>query len=194
MSTFLEIKKIFEAKVEEATVILANAAVNYFQDRITEQQDVNGNSFKQRTYELANRKGRPILLQTGILRRSIQIKDLKAGSFEIVADTTQVGSGLDYAEIHNEGGEIVVTEKMKAFFWAKYYELSSKQKTNSRGERRATKQNESLNKDAEFYKNMALKKIGDTINIPKREFIGESEELKSLLKKELQNFLDVQDF
>ena len=34
---------------------------------------------------------------------------------------------LPYADIHNEGGEIVVTKRMKGYFWHKYIDLCKAQ-------------------------------------------------------------------
>ncbi len=96
----------------------------------------------------------------------------------------------EYAEIHNEGGKIVATEKMKAFFWAKYYETEGKQSTNKKGERRQNKANKELSQDALFWRAMALKKVGDVVKIPQRQFIGESSELQALLEQALQDYLD----
>jgi len=194
MPTFLEIKSLLRQKIAEGLeTVVANAAINYFESLITEQTDIKGNAFQKRIYDLQNRKGRAVLIQTGNLRRSIQIKEKTDTSLTLTADTTLVGSAFDYAEIHNEGGEIVVTEKMKAFFWAKYYENENKQSTNQRGERRNAKQNKQLSQDALFWRNLALKKVGDKITIPQRQFMGENEELKTLLENELNNFLNNTD-
>ena len=59
------------------------------------------------------RPGGHILVDSGELRRSIQSRTTENS---ITFYTT-----LPYAAIHNDGGEIVVTAKMKRFFWAKYY-------------------------------------------------------------------------
>jgi len=195
MTTFLDIKNSLKAKIQEGLeVVVANAALNYFESRITEQKDINGEGFKKRKYDTKDRKGRAVLIKSGDLRRSIQIKEKTANSITITADTTLVGSNFDYAELHNEGGEIVVSEKMKSFFWAKYYEAEGKQSTNKRGERRNTEQNKQLSQDGQFWRAMALKKVGDKILIPQRQFIGENEELKTLLEAELQAFLDNANF
>jgi len=194
MPTFLEIKSLLRQKIAEGLeTVVANAAINYFESLITEQTDIKGNAFQKRIYDLQNRKGRAVLIQTGNLRRSIQIKEKTDTSLTLTADTTLVGSAFDYAEIHNEGGEIVVTEKMKAFFWKKYYENENKQSTNQRGERRNAKQNKQLSQDALFWRNLALKKVGDKITIPQRQFMGENDELKTLLENELNNFLNNTD-
>ena len=57
-----------------------------------------------------------ILVDTGNLRRSIQSRTTDNS---ITFFTTE-----PYAEIHNDGGEIVVTAKMKKYFWHKYYEAT----------------------------------------------------------------------
>ena len=103
------------------------------------------------------------MVKTGNLRRSIKIKNITNNSVEITADMT-------YAEIHNEGGEIIVTQKMKKFFWAKFYEAQGQ--------------------DASFWRGMALKKIGEKIIIPQREFMAETPELQDLLQKEFQAYLN----
>lgn len=75
-----------------------------------------------------------------------------------------VYNDLEYADIHNEGGEIEVTEQMKRFFWAKYYETK-----------------------IEMYKGLALKDVGDTIKIPKRQFIGDSATLRNSIEKIIES-------
>ena len=93
-----------------------------------------------------------------------------------------VGTSVPYAEIHNEGGEIVVTPRMKRFFWAKYRE------TNGGSWKRNAK-----NEEAEFWKTLALKKVGSVIHIPQRKFIGESLELtdkiNNTIEKEINKIL-----
>lgn len=71
-----------------------------------------------------------------------------------------VYNDLEYADIHNDGGSTQVTERMKRFFWAKYYETKS-----------------------EMYKRLALKPVGSIITIPKRQFIGDSATLRNNIEK-----------
>jgi phage gpG-like protein len=134
------------------------------------------------------------LLKTGNLRRSLQVKSQTKDSVVITADTTLVGSEFNYAEFHNEGAEITVTAKMQSFFWAKYYEIAGKSQKTKKGERRQsqgnTPSNEKIASDAQIWKNLALKKVGSKLSIPKRQFIGESEELKNLLEDELNGFIN----
>ena len=79
---------------------------------------------------------------------------------------------LPYADIHNEGGVIRVTAKMKRYFWARYMEATGAVTYRKDGKRRESKRNRKLDADAEFFKIMALKKVGSHIVIPKRQFIG----------------------
>jgi len=69
--------------------------------------------------------------------------------------------GTVYAEIHNKGGRINMTERMRKFFWAMF---------------RAT--------GDEIYKNMALNKKG-YIEIPKREFAKLTEEDIERIKEQI---------
>ena len=87
-----------------------------------------------------------------------------------------VGTEVPYAAIHNEGGDIVVTARMKRFFWAKYRE------TNGGSWKRNAK-----NTEAEFWKTLALKKVGSVIHIPQRKFIGESQELTDKINTTIED-------
>ena len=87
-----------------------------------------------------------------------------------------VGTEVPYAAIHNDGGDIVVTARMKRFFWAKYH------KTNGGSWKRNAK-----NDEAEFWKTLALKKVGSVIHIPQRKFIGESRHLNEKIDQTIEN-------
>lgn len=91
------------------------------------------------------------LVKTGDLRKSLRVQTSNS-SVSIISD-------VEYADIHNEGGKIQVTEKMKKFFWAKYKETKS-----------------------EKYKALALKKVGSYIIIPERRFVGDAPEVKQIVE------------
>lgn len=94
-----------------------------------------------------------LMMRTGALRSSLcsQIIGNNAIKWE---------SSLPYADMHNSGGTITVTPKMKGFFWYRF--------------RMATGgNNKNLNPEALFWKAMALKPVGSVIIIPKRQFIGD---------------------
>lgn len=127
---------------------------------------------------------RSLLVQNGSLRRSItaDITDRESVLFQ-----TKVA----YANIHNEGGTITVTKRMKNYFWCRYQSIvgtkdgrfSSRLQRKKNGTLRNNKYNRKLNSEAEFYRAMALKKVGSKISIPKRQFIGNHPELEKLLKE-----------
>lgn len=63
-----------------------------------------------------------------------------------------------YAQLHNEGGTVTITAKMRRFFWAKYFETKE-----------------------DYWKNLALTKK-TKLRIPKRKFIGQSQVLNMKFK------------
>lgn len=81
-----------------------------------------------------------------------------------------------YARIHNEGGEFdtypTLTPKMRRYAWARYYELGGKKGS----------------EEAEKWRRLALspkEKLHIHVRMPKRQFIGESKELRDKIEKEL---------
>ncbi len=98
-----------------------------------------------------------------------------------------IQNSLEYAEIHNEGGEIPVTPKMKKFFWAKYYE------TGAVNPGAGSRKKAALEAESGFWRGMALKRVGSTIKIPERQFLGPDPEVDRIVNeienKELQNHI-----
>ena len=113
----------------------------------------------------------------------------------------RVYNEVAYASIHNWGGtvSVTVTDRMRRFAWAKFYEASGKSRKaatgGKKGRKRATgKQAESP--QASFWKHLALtRKKKLDIRIPQRQFLGESEELTAKinerLEKEIRNILNL---
>lgn len=118
--------------------------------------------------------GRGILTDSGALRKSI-------GS-RMTENSVTFYSDLPYSAIHNDGGEIRVTRKMKRFFWAKYREATGGYGRRKDGSRRKDKRNARLETEAEFWRAMALKKEGSVIKIPRRRFLGSSPEVESIVQ------------
>jgi phage gpG-like protein len=84
-------------------------------------------------------------------------------------------SNLPYASIHNQGGTIVVTAAMKRYFWYMHlqaanaievYNEESKKQVNN-------KRTRALSATADYYKALALKKVGSKLVIPQRQYIGQ---------------------
>ena len=111
------------------------------------------------TTKHANSRG-SLLLRSGRLRKSIKSNNTNG--------RISWSSNLAYASIHNEGGEIVVTAKMKSFFWAMYYKVSKATGDKKSKSKRAIK----LTAEASKWKAMALMKVGTKMKIEERRFIG----------------------
>lgn len=125
------------------------------------------------------RPGGHILVDTGRLRRSIQSRTTE--------NSITFFTEEPHAAIHNEGGEIVVTTKMKRYFWHKYYEATGSFGRKKDGSRRNDKRTVQLSDEAEFWKFMALKKAGTTIKIPRRRFLGTSPEVEKAVRKIIED-------
>ena len=107
--------------------------------------------------KMRNPKG-SILMVTGKLRRSIRSR--------VTSDSVVWETSEKYAAIHNYGGTITVTAKMKKFFWYKF--KSTKNDT---------------------WKWMALMKVGAKITIPQRQFLGDHPEVRKRAEAVIQRNL-----
>lgn len=100
---------------------------------------------------------------------------------------------VDYAQIHNEGGTIKVTAKMKRYFWYRYAAAKGARLVKKRGGLRKTKGNEALTREAMFWRNMAIKREGSFIRMPRRHFFGPDanmeKEIRKIIEKEMQLFI-----
>lgn len=127
------------------------------------------------------RPGGHILVDTGDLRRSIR-SEIRDSSIVFLTDHPA-------AAIHNEGGEIVVTEKMKRFFWYKYYSATGSFGRKKDGSRRNDKRTKQLSDEADFWKAMALMRVGSKIRIPQRKFLGTSPEVETAVRQIIEENL-----
>lgn len=141
-------------------------------DRNFERQAFFSEAWQRR--KSPTRPGGHILLDTGRLRQSITSR--------ITDKSIVFTSDLPYSAIHNEGGEIVVTERMKRFFWHKYYEASGSFGRRKDGTPRKDRRTRQLTTEAEFWKCMALMKTGKSIKIPRRQFLGKSPEVEEAVR------------
>ncbi len=144
---------------------------NILSDIRVELKDEFDKNFERKSFfnqKWARRKfdyrGGSLMSKSGALRRSIRAQ-VSAHGISFITD-------VPYASIHNNSGEIAVTRKMKGFFWKMYYKEGGKIKTLKNGSKSHSKVSIQANDLAEFYKAMALKKVGDKIKIPQRQFIG----------------------
>lgn len=123
---------------------------------------------------LINNRG-TMMARSGALRRSI--KSSAAGN------QIRWTSSVPYASIQNEGGEIVVTDKMKRFFWAMYYKSSGAISKSKGGKPNPSERNQKLTVEAQQWKALALMKVGQKMKIPERRFIGDHPQVKSILQE-----------
>ena len=92
-----------------------------------------------------------LLVVSSAMRRSTQ--------GEVSGNGVRFTSAEPYTTLHNEGGTITVTARMKRFFWYKYKQTKD-----------------------EAWKRMALMKTGKVINIPQRQFIGDGDDTKRIIR------------
>ena len=130
-------------------------------DRNFERQAFFNEAWQRRSSP--TRPGGSILIDTGKLRQSI--------SSRTTDSSITFCSTLPYAAIHNDGGEIKVTARMKRFFWHKYHEATGSFGRKKNGERRNDKRTVQLSTEAEFWKHMALMKEGKTSRYRAADFL-----------------------
>lgn len=140
---------------------------------------------KWRGTNLPNRRG-SLMMRTGNLRRSIRSKQ--------TSNEINWSSSLPYASINNEGGEIVVTDKMKRFFWAMYYKSSGAITITSKGSARNDSRTKRLTAEAQQWKNLALQKVGAKMKIEQRQFIGDHPIVRQRIEEIVdKNIKELQD-
>lgn len=149
-------------------------------DRNFERQAFFNDAWARR--KSPTRPGGTILVDTGTLRRSVRSRTTD--------DSITFYTDLPYAAIHNDGGEIVVTEKMKRFFWHKYYEATGSFGRKKNGERRNDKRTRQLSTEADFWRFMALKRAGTTIRIPRRRFLDTGPEVERIVREIIEENLN----
>lgn len=143
-------------------------------DRNFSRQGFFGEQWARRKSPLA-KAGSAILTGTGALRRSITSR--------ISGNSLTFSSDLPYAALHNEGGEIRVTPRMRRFFWAKYYAARGSFGYRKDGRKRQNKRNAYLTEEAAFWRSMALKPVGSSIQMPRRQFLGTHPKLEQLVRE-----------
>lgn len=140
--------------------ITAITALNFFKESFEKQgfTDVNFQPWQARKGN--TREGGAILVQTGNLRDSTRIASATMQKVEI-------SNEAPYAKVHNNGGiiSVPVTEKSRKFFWLMYKSTNNIK-----------------------WKYMALtKKKRMSFEMPKRQFIGNSETLNKQLDEIIVN-------
>lgn len=169
-----EVKKVFRRILKDIAVELGEEF-----DQNFERQAFFSRAWARR--KSPTHPGGHILVDSGGLRKSVMSRTTDS--------SITFYSNEPHADIHNEGGEIKVTEKMKRFFWHKYYSATGSFGRKKGAERRNDKRTNQLVTEGDFWKAMALMKVGTTIRIPKRQFLGTSPEVEAAVRQIIEENL-----
>lgn len=110
-----------------------------------------------------------LMMRTGALRKSLRS----------IIETNGVRwtSSLPYSNIHNSGGDIIVTVKMKKYAWYRV--------------RMLTGNNPKMdNPEIAFWRAMALKPVGSVIHIPQRQFVGDHQQVHKAVRKAAEQWFE----
>jgi phage gpG-like protein len=145
---------------------------------LSDEFDLNfqNKSFFGKAWEntsIPNKRG-SLMMRTGKLRQSIKAR----------TDNNSITwtSSLPYASLQNEGGEVVVTEKMKRFFWAMFYKSNGAVSKTAKGDARNNDRNKKLTAEAQIWRALALQKVGAKMKIKQRQFIGDHPKVRQRIE------------
>lgn len=166
---------------------------DHFKDNIAKRKGMLENGalrpFRGREFTLTKDANKNPLYRSGKVLNSIHLIAIRGNKVYVGIDQSNVA---EYAELMQNGGNIVVTKKMKSFFWAKYYESTGGQiysvKTK---EPSKTKKNRALSHDAEIFRAMALKKVGSVIKVEARTFMKITPDVQKGISREMQNLFGI---
>lgn len=145
--------------------IIGIESINHFKQSFEDEgfTDASLQKWESRRSKRLTRNEQKTLSDSGELAEAM---DYTVNGHELI-----ITNDKPYAEIHNEGGEITVTPKMRSFFIFKHYEAL-----------------ELGNNDvADMWQAMFF---SDVLKIPKRQFIGESEMLNTNIMEKIVRELD----
>lgn len=196
-----QIRKELDAMMRRRMPVIAGRlAKDHFQDNFRRSGFVNGGLHPWPKARRLTSGGTDAASQYGTL---LSGRNHLYNSIQYVPSDyrVRVYNEVAYASIHNWGGtvSVTVTDRMRRFAWAKFYEASGKSRKaatgGKKGRKRATGK-QAASPQASFWKHLALtRKKKLDIRIPQRQFLGESEELTAKinerLEKEIRNILNL---
>ena len=177
----------YNAGKPAAMKAIAYIAEQFFKASFRKQEG-GGKKWAPRKFNMPG-KQRALLMNRGTLRN--EIKGTSSANRAVIYNP------LPYAEIHNEGGTITITPKMRRFFWAMYFKTMGGATSYSRSSvkgKRSTNAKSSLSKGRKLmeqalpWKLLALHK-GDKLTIPSRPFIYHSSELNAKIDRYIDKFI-----
>lgn len=196
------LKGLVDLRDRRLPIVVGTEAVKHVRENFR-KGGVGGRKWKdplRRTLSFQGVQGRygPLLSRNNRLMDATQRRIPRPG--QVIIENR-----LPYATIHNEGGTITVTHRMKRYFWWRYLQITGSKGTRGRkpiesryrltkkGQRGNNEYNRGLDREAEFWKSMALKRVGTRIRMPQRMFIGTPEELDRIVEdainRQLQKYI-----
>lgn len=163
------IRKLQEAKrylQTDVFDVVGVEAVNHFKRNFQEEGFVDSSTKKwvsRKSKRAGSTNSQKVMSKSQELADSI--------TYEKKIPEVIISTDKPYAEIHNEGGVIIVTDKMRKFFWAKHKEYKDAGETEL----------------ADQYKAFALAK---KIVIPQRQYIGPSQTLNNNIVAKIKRDLE----
>lgn len=167
-------------------VIAGQMAVSHFKENFQKSGFVNGGLHR---WQPAKRIGMGKGAESNRKTLTSGRNHLMSSIYYVPGDgSVKVYNPVEYAGIHNEGGQVnvhpTVTAKMKKFAWAKYYAALNGQNPNK---------NTTIPEDAARWRALALTKktkLNIRYVMPKRQFIGEGSELTEKINNKLDAELE----
>lgn len=180
---FKEVVTKYKALMVKSRDVVGTIAIELFDESFNVQgQIMRGGTVKpwaKKGFAPPSTASKRVLLNRGRLRRGSHYRKVGKSIVELRNNTP-------YAAIHNEGGTIKVTAKMRRFFWAMVYKYWQKGVTYNIAtkELNTRKKDQKYGPEAEFWFKMALAK---EIKIPKRPIFYDTPELPKRLDKYFLN-------
>lgn len=164
----------FEANMKAAmgtlAPVVANEAVNFFRGSFTKQAWIGTNTNPWKKRKGNKDAGRAILVKSGRLRRSI--RDMGSAGMKV-----RVGTDVPYAAAHNEGFSGTVSVREHSRKRTRKAKVSMSNVATRKKSTRTTKITAG---------NSSVKSHSRKMNLPKRQFIGNSPYLNKLIDRTIQ--------
>lgn len=192
-----EFSKLIRTKQKEIDTLMrrkmpirvGNMAKRHFQDNFRKSGFVNGglHPWPKTKRQLsggtsAASQHKPLLSNRNHLFNAVRYVP---GDYRV-----KIVNDVPYAPIHNWGGVTTpaVTPKMRRFAWAMYYQAAGKPNGKANGRRSAEKApGGTLSPEAQMWRGLALtKKKRLRIKVPRRQFIGPSQELEQRIRTDVE--------
>ena len=180
---FKKIEQGGRTAMERAIILIGNEAKNFFVNswRVQGFEDRTVEKWKPRKKETKRSIGRAILVQSGDLRRSIIRQPVNKAQLSV-----KISTDLPYAKIHNEGG---VINKGASTSVLHFRDVMTNIQTGA-VTRRFAKNRQTGMRHLRATSAMKVDIGAHTINMPKRQFMGDSYKLNEMCKKIIVSQLD----